>query len=75
MTPVTLEGEPPFSLPVAQGAIATERDGLVWATFSVLASSQGPMPIQVEIGMTGTTADLLGQMLLSAAADAAKARK
>jgi hypothetical protein len=50
MTPVTFQGDAPFSLPAAQGAAASARDGLVVAS----------------------VADLLGRMLLEAAAEAAK---
>jgi hypothetical protein len=75
MNLIKFEGEGPYALPVAQGAIAVERGGIVFATFSVVAPGQGPMPVRVEIGMTGTTADHLATMLLKAAADAAKARK
>jgi hypothetical protein len=75
MTPVTFAGEAPFSLPVAQGAAAVERDGIVTMTLYVIAPFHGPVPVAVHVDMLRATADHLGTLLLKAAADAAGVRK
>ncbi len=63
---VRFEGDPPFSLPAALGAVANARNGIVVATFSVVVPVLGPAPVPVEIGMMPTAADLLAKHLRSA---------
>jgi hypothetical protein len=53
MGTIAFEGEAPFSLPLAQGAVAVERDGTVEVIFYVAAPAQGPVPVPVQIAMAG----------------------
>jgi hypothetical protein len=75
MTPLIFQGEAPFSLPVAQGGVAVERDGIVAMTLYVNVPSLAPTPVAAHVDMLRATADHLGTLLLQAAADAAKVRK
>jgi hypothetical protein len=75
MTPVEFEGDAPFALPVAQGAVAVERDGIVAMTLYLSVPGHGPMPVAVHVDMLRDTAAHLGDLLIQAAADAAKASK
>ena len=69
---INFQGEAPFALPGALGAVAAERNGLVVATFSVVVPGRGPAPVQVEIAMSQVAADFLATQLAQAALDAAK---
>jgi hypothetical protein len=69
------QGEGPFSLPAAQGAVANARNGLVVATFSVVVPSRGLVPVRVDIAMTPTAARLLAETLNDSADDAEGTRK
>jgi hypothetical protein len=75
MTPVIFEGAAPFALPVAQGALAVERDGIVAMTLYVSVPALAPTPVAVHVDMLRDTAAHLGDLLRQAAADAAKASK
>jgi hypothetical protein len=66
MGTIAIEGEAPFSLPLAQGAVAVERDGIVEVIFYVAAPAQGPVPVPVQIAMAGAVADQLATFLNAA---------
>lgn len=72
---VTFEGDAPFALPAAQGAVAVERDGIVAMTLYVSVPALGPTPIAVHVDMLRDTAARLGDLLIQASADAAKTSK
>ena len=72
MTEIKFEGEPPFTLPAAQGVAAAGQNGLVVVTFYVVAPPHGLGPFSVEITMDQSIADYLVTQLSKAAADAAK---
>jgi hypothetical protein len=68
MFDVVFHGDPPFSLPAAESAVASPRNGAVIATFAVAVPSQAPFPAPVEIAMTPSVAEFLAIQLLEAAA-------
>jgi hypothetical protein len=80
MGTIAFEGEAPFSLPVAQGAIAVERDGIVEVIFYVAGrpvlgcSLPGPRPVAHRRAQGGMVKCPAGRGTISGAAKRSRSR-
>ena len=67
---IRVEGEPPFSLPVAQRAIARAVNDAVEMTLHAIVPDRGPAPVPIRAMMTWRVAKTLAHEMTGAALQA-----